>query len=369
MFIKKGLVSIVSLVCMLSIALPTYAKPNKQATLKQTKIKKVASKKQTKKSTSPIQHIFFKEAGSNFHVLKVDLNNSRVNLDLALAYNKTNRKENVSKMAKRYGAIAAINGSFFHSRNSIHSAVGLLMSEGVVIADSGHRRTSMGITEDNKIIIGIPKIKNFVIMPELGVTLKVNGINQVRGKSHITIYNNYFGKTTKTSIGGREILVNQDGIITGYRNNNSTIPDGGFVISMAKANSSIADKYPVGTQVYLNSVINSPWNKVKTLVTGSPQLLKNGKIYNTYKKEKLQASIGGNATRTAIGVTANNKLLMITATGGTTFNTLAKIMKRLGAKDAMALDGGGSTDMYLKGKTLVTHYRPVTNALVVKLNR
>lgn len=369
MLVRKNLVSVVSLLCVLFLSFPSYSKSNKTTPSKSTVNKKSLVKPKKAKSNSPVQHIFFKESGANFHVLKVDLNNHRVNLDLALAYNKTNRKENVSKIAQRYGAIAAINGSFFHSRNSIHSAVGLLMSEGVVIADSGHRRTSMGITEDNKIIIGIPKISNFIIMPELGINMKVNGINQVRGKNHITVYNNYFGKTTKTTQGGREVLVNQDGIITGYRKNNSVIPQGGFVISMSKANSSIVDKYPIGTQVYLNSVISRPWNTVKTLITGSPQLVKNGKIYNTYKKEKLQASIGGAATRTAVGVTANNKFLMMTATGGTTFNTLAKIMKRMGAKDAMALDGGGSTDMYLKGKTLVTHYRPVTNALVVKLNR
>lgn len=316
-----------------------------------------------------VKHTFLRENGVNAHLIKVDLNNPRVSLELALAYNNTNRKENVSKMAQRTGAIAAINGSFFHSRDSIHSAVGLLMAEGVVITDSGHRRTSLGITDENKVIIGIPKVKNFITMPEIGVNLPVNTINQVRGKNHITIYNNYFGKTTRTKKKGREILVDSDNRIVGYKFNNSPIPKNGFVISMANADSRIADKYPVGTQVYINSVINSPWNRAKTIITGSPQLIKNGKIYNTYYKEKLQPSIKGPATRTAVGITYDNKLLLVTATGNATFSKLAGVMKKLGSKDALALDGGGSTDMYLAGKNVITNYRPVTNALVVKLSR
>ena len=327
----------------------------------------------TSTAKNSVQHIFFKDNfGSNklnAHLIKVDMNNPLISVDLALAYNNTNRKEKVSKIAQRVGAVAAINASFFHSRNSIDGAVGLIMSNGVVISDSGHRRTSIGITDDKKVIIGIPKIKNYVIMPELGVNIKLNGINQIRGKNHNTVYNSYFGSTTKTKGSGREIMVNRDGRITGYKISNATIPSGGFVISLANGNSSIAEKYPVGTQVYLDSVLNSPWNQVRTLVTGSPQLVKNGKIYNTFSQEKLQKSISTSTTRTAVGVTANNKLLMLTVSGKSNFTKLAQIMKRLGATDALALDGGGSTDMYLNGKNVIANYRPVTNALVVKINR
>jgi exopolysaccharide biosynthesis protein len=324
--------------------------------------------------TNPsVQHIFFKDQFGrnklNAHLIKVDMNNPNISIDLALAYNNTNRKEKVSKIAQRVGAIAAVNASFFHSRNSIDGAVGLIISDGIVISDSGHRRTSLGITEDKKIIIGIPKIKNYVIMPELGENIKLNGINQIRGKNHNTVYNGYFGSRTRTKGAGREIMVDRDGYIIGYKMNNAPIPPGGFVISMARANSLISEKYPIGTQVYLDSILNSPWNQVRTLVTGSPQLVKNGKIYNTYVQEKLQRSISAPATRTAVGVTSNNKFLMLTVSGKASLTKLAQIMKRLGAKDALALDGGGSTDMYLNGKNVITNYRPVTNALVVKVNR
>ena len=354
--LKTFLGCVVTTSIVLGASFSSDAKTNKRSSIKDS-----------------VQHIFFKDHyGSskiNAHLIKVDMNNPLVSVDLALAYNNTNRKEKVSKIAQRVGAVAAINGSFFHSRNSIDGAVGLIMSEGLVISDSGHRRTSLGITEDKKVIIGIPKIKNYVIMPELGVSLKINGINQIRAKNHNTVYNGFFGNKTKTRGNGREIMVDRDGRIIGYKLNNSPIPSGGFVISMSKGDSSVSHKYPIGTQVYVDSVLNSPWNQVRTLVTGSPQLVKNGKIYNTYSKERLQSSIATSMTRTAVGVTANNKLLMLTVSGKSDFSKLAQIMKRLGAKDALALDGGGSTDMYLNGKNVVANYRPVSNALVVRLNR
>jgi len=316
-----------------------------------------------------IDYVFFKEYFENktlnCHLIKVDLNNPFVKIDLALAYNNTNRKETVKSMAKRTKALAAINGSFFHSKGGIHSVVGLLISNGVVLADSGHRRTSLGITEDRKIIIGVPKIKNVLVLPELGRAFKINGINQIRGKKHLTIYNRYFGTHTKTNKLGREILVDKNNIIVAYKIKNSPIPQGGFVISIDKAGSEIIDKFPLGSRIYIDSIRESKWQNVRTLITGSPQLVKNGKIYNTYFDEKLHSSIKYPAQRSAIGITHNNKFIMLTVIGKSTLTKLAQIMKRLGCIEALALDGGGSVDLYMKSKNITNNNRPVTNAIIV----
>jgi exopolysaccharide biosynthesis protein len=53
-----------------------------------------------------------------------------------------------------------------------------------------------------------------------------------------------------------------------------------------------------------------------------------------------------------------------------TLKELAKYMKKLGAVDAMNLDGGGSTTFFLMGKVLNSpsdgRERPVSQALVIK---
>jgi hypothetical protein len=60
--------------------------------------------------------------------------------------------------------------------------------------------------------------------------------------------------------------------------------------------------------------------------------------------------------RTAVGVTTNSKLLLVTVDGrtdgasGMTCDELADLMHDLGCDDALSLDGGGSTTMWVNGE-------------------
>ena len=76
-------------------------------------------------------------------------------------------------------AVVAINGSFFHG-TKVESSVGLIMKGGEIIADSGHRRTSLGINKDGTFVMGIPKIRTGLYYPDSNRFQRVNGINQPR---------------------------------------------------------------------------------------------------------------------------------------------------------------------------------------------
>lgn len=90
--------------------------------------------------------------------------------------------------------------------------------------------------------------------------------------------------------------------------------------------------------------------------------------------------------RTALGITADGTAILLTADGrfrniaeGFTLPELASIMKWLGCVNAINLDGGGSTTMFVRGRPnggLLTHpsdngkfdykgERPVSNAILV----
>lgn len=70
--------------------------------------------------------------------------------------------------------------------------------------------------------------------------------------------------------------------------------------------------------------------------------------------------------RTAVGVTAANKLVLIAVNRPTGLQRLAKIMQRLGATQAMLLDGGSSTTMYVNGRFVSVPGRRLTNLLLVQ---
>lgn len=69
--------------------------------------------------------------------------------------------------------------------------------------------------------------------------------------------------------------------------------------------------------------------------------------------------------RTAVGVTSTNKLLMVSTNSNISIHRLAKIMVKLGANQAMMLDGGTSTTMYANGRFVASSGRKLTNLLVV----
>ena len=120
------------------------------------------------------------------------------------------------------------------------------------------------------------------------------------------------------------------------------------------------------------------WSDVNHIISGGPYLVKDGQVYVDIQDEKLLA-IGGRNPRTAIGYTKDNKFIIITADGregssiGMTLKELAYLMQSLGCVNAMNLDGGGSTVMYVNG--MIANKPPVqggialSNALTISVER
>jgi len=117
--------------------------------------------------------------------------------------------------------------------------------------------------------------------------------------------------------------------------------------------------------------------KIEDITNGVPQLIKNGKIDITWQEEKSSKSfVETRHPRTAVAKLKDGKFLMITvdgrteSSGGIGLQDLAEYLLSLGATDAMNLDGGGSTTMFVDSK-VVNHpsdkegERKVSDAILV----
>lgn len=101
--------------------------------------------------------------------------------------------------------------------------------------------------------------------------------------------------------------------------------------------------------------------EAKNAIGGSPVLLKGGEIKNTYKEELIEIGATGAAPRTAIGITADDKLILFVCEGrnmtegvpGYTTGEVAQILLDYGCTDAINLDGGGSTLMLVNGNEVL----------------
>ena len=219
-------------------------------------------------------------------------------------------------------------------------------------------------------IMGIPKVQTVLAVHQQDRVQRVSGVNQPRKYHQTVVYTSRFGHHTGTNNYGREVVVRHDRVVR-YAYGNTQIPKDGFVISAHGKGKEIQDLYPLGSEISLKTIQQGDWQAVDTILTGAPHLVKEGRVYNTYFQEKLHSSLKRPNSRSAIGFTHNGKLLMVSVLpakgnkGGVTFTRLAQIMKRMGAYEAMALDGGGSTSMYVPHSIEYAH-RPVTNALIIK---
>jgi len=111
--------------------------------------------------------------------------------------------------------------------------------------------------------------------------------------------------------------------------------------------------------------IGYDWTGYETVLRAGPRLVTNGKRTLFPEAEGFKdPAIFARKARTAVAITGDGKLLFVAVQKPVLLRTLADALRKLGARDAMCLDGGGSTGLYYGGKTKVLPGRPLTNLLV-----
>ena len=116
-----------------------------------------------------------------------------------------------------------------------------------------------------------------------------------------------------------------------------------------------------------------PW--MREVVGGHPTILRDGTI-----RDFTDALCTARHPRTALGLSADRRMLYVAvvdgrATGriGMTCAELARLMREVGAQNALNLDGGGSSAMWIRGRGVVTNpsdgtERVVANHLAIQAN-
>ena len=103
---------------------------------------------------------------------------------------------------------------------------------------------------------------------------------------------------------------------------------------------------------------------VKLAVGGGNYLLKNGKRYIT-NNHFTNCFVKAKVRRTIIGINNKGKILLVVIMGADIYKA-SNIMLKLGAVDALALDGGTSSQMYYNGNYKVVSKRIVP--VVITMN-
>ena len=133
------------------------------------------------------------------------------------------------------------------------------------------------------------------------------------------------------------------------------------------------------TLIPADAAKNNPWSSAEDIVGGGPRLVTDGRVDITDEREKVVAGFRNEThPRTAIGSLADGRALLLVADGrhppervGLGLDDLARLLIELGVRDAINLDGGGSTTMVVNGSIVnvpsdASGERPVSDAIVVR---
>ena len=108
------------------------------------------------------------------------------------------------------------------------------------------------------------------------------------------------------------------------------------------------------------------WSKSEFAVSCGPTLLRKGRVVLDPSSEGFRdPGLFRRASRCGIALAPNNHLLLVSVNRGVTLGGFARIMKQLGAQDAINLDGGSSTGLYVRGRYPSRPGRSLTNLILV----
>jgi hypothetical protein len=324
------------------------------------------------------------------HVLVLDP--ARTRLVSALAMDEIAGAESVSSLAARHGALAAVNGGYFRTTGIYRGEpAGAYVAGGRVLSEPNATRMEIAVSNAGG--------GTRVAFAQLDVRMRaaaegaagrpIDGINRPREKGELVLFTPEFHATTLTPPGGLEIIVSS-GRVSDIRDGTggAAIPKDGYVLSADGAARDWARAgFTVGRRVELEVETAArpafPFEP-EWVVGAGPLLVRDGAPLGAEQAdaEGFAFDFGrGRHPRTALGVRGDGAILLVTVDGrqpqksvGMTLPELAGLMAGLGCRDAINLDGGGSTTMVVGGKVVnnpsdAAGERPVSDAWLVHPRR
>ncbi len=312
-------------------------------------------------------------AGRSFSVRVVKAPLGKVRVKVGLAQNRVCATEPLASIAKRNGAIAAINGCFFNAYTSdpIKPPYHHLITGGKLV-HCGNTGTTIGFDSDGNYRMDRLKVSlrggtdGKSTYPNNWYSYFIN--HPVENPTTAVIYDsNYAGKFTPKA--GAQVVV-RGGSVRSTCSGGAQIPSDGCVLLFSGRESRQAERFSAGKTCDWRPEFQAEdpefWQNAKEAIGCGPRLVKNGEIAYDPASEGFSHPkiISSSGARSAVGVTRDRTLLLVTCSGATV-RQLASIMKTLGAYDAMNLDGGASSCLWANGKYLTSPGRNIGNALLV----
>jgi exopolysaccharide biosynthesis protein len=304
------------------------------------------------------------------HYLKAQDYRSNYWLQVGLPLAGVGTLSELDDITRAHGAFAAINANFFDPTSG--HPIGLLVKDSFPVSQQYGQRAALLIDFLGRVLFTNPTMQ--MSFKAFGKTLPIEGINRPIQRDEIVLYTSDYAKTIRSELPLRAVQVRSGRVVrTVDTHFSSNDPGALLLVASGSARSRLAGLRQ-GDDVEVSYKINPKPEFLLEAISAGPMLLRNGQIALDLHSEAFTPQFANlRAARSAIGITPSGDLLMLVAlrgngSVGADLRTLAQIMSQLGAQDAMALDGGGSSGVsFHRGISLETvgGDRPIAAALML----
>ena len=323
-------------------------------------------------------------------LLKLDL--ASVDLGPALATDEIVDTETVAETAARRQAVAAVNAGFFLLPSGDPS--GIYKLNGQLVSDTRRPRGAVGFLRSGgslRLIYGRVAATMSLRLPRRAgedTRVEIAGVDTTRHRGKLMLFTPAYHSDTDTAKGGLEWVVRGKPlrVAGGPQTAGKTpIPRDGFVLSYGGTTAPPPlSALTRGTRVELETTYNAldrpsdDWARAEAIVGGAGLLIRDGRFVGDWAVEQLTAGFPEiRHPRTLIGTHSDGSVWLITVDGrqptlsaGMSLYELRSLASRLGLTQALNLDGGGSTTMWVQGQIVnspsdAAGPRKVSDALLV----
>jgi len=308
---------------------------------------------------------FVKLGTDRFPVVWLEVNPRKFGLTLKPIWTNPNTLAGTAPLiqtAQRYSAVAAINGGYFNRNNKL--PLGAIRQNGQWLSGPILNRGAIAWNDSGQFYFGRLTLVETLITPN-NQRLPILFLNSGYVQSGIARYTSVWGSTYTPLTDNEIILVVQKDQVTNQipagKASETTvpIPNDGYLLTSRGNTATTTSLLPIGTTVRItNATAPADFSRYPHIVGAGPLLVQNRQVVLDPKGEKFSdAFIAEKAIRSGI-CTTETGTLMITAVHnraggyGPSLAEHAQLMKLLGCVNALNLDGGSSTSLYLGGQLL-----------------
>ena len=302
------------------------------------------------------------------YILQVDRRNPYVSVQTVLSNDSVANGETTSSMAKRKSKsgkryFAGTNGDWWStSRPGV--PVGAFVADNTIAITPKEGRATYAmcaIDQNDSLYFGHDFFTDVYLQTD-NDTVRCTHVNDTQYDNELVLYNTFNGHYTHTDASATEVLCRilpesawgtnttmaAEVVRLECNKGNMHIEDGCFVLSATGDKQTYLTRLAVGQKITLkiSTSINNVFANFKAALGGQNRtfMLVNGVVDNNWDENHPRTGLGYSMTGdTIIHCVVDGRGKSMGATTG----VLAEIMRHYGAYNAMNMEGGGSSTMYL----------------------